>query len=229
MTTPGDLLPLLAPPPPGDRGPTRLGFRQGVVLSWDASTAANSIQVGGAVLTNVPIIDTFDALNLRAGDVIGLFTFGSSWFVLGRITVPGLGNSNPNAISDRTQSYTIETSEATATTSFIDLATPGPTVDVTVPASGARVLVMLTAQISGAAAFGGEMSFTVTGASSIGAASTRALAFQAAGAGKLGATFIARLTDLDGLVGGVNQFTAKYRAVSGTATFAQRNLTVATI
>jgi hypothetical protein len=221
---PADLAPLISPDLP-----QTVGFRQGVVVAWDQETAANTILVAGATLTNVPIINSFEALSLEAGDVVGLLTFGSTWFVLGRITVPGAGQAATalNALSDRTVSATIPASEATASATFTALATAGPAVTVPVPTS-ARVLVLVTARISGTA-FGGEMGFTVSGASTIAAASTSALQFQAPGAGVLAATFLARLTAADGLAAGVNVFTAQYRAASGTATFSDRNITVATI
>jgi len=78
-----DLSTLFNPPAPGVR------FRQGTVLTWNASTGANTISVGGATLTDVPILNTGEAVALKAGHVVGLLVFGASWFILGRVTVPG--------------------------------------------------------------------------------------------------------------------------------------------
>jgi hypothetical protein len=205
--------------PPDDAPP--LGFRQGVVLTWNQTTAENTISVGGTVLVDVPCVNSFEAQALLPGDIVGILKFGSAWFVLGRITGP----STTTALS---VSDTIATSEATTSGTFGDLpAGVGPQVTIAVR-STAKILVLLSAQISGTS-FGGEMSFAVSGASTVAAATARALQFQAAGAGLIAATYLVRLNPDDGLVAGSNTFTAKYRAASGTATFANRNLTVATI
>lgn len=79
-----DLVPLLIPPPS-----TGLGFRQGVVLTWNRDTAENTIQVGGSIVADVPILNTAEALLLSPGAVVSILTYGSSWFILGRITIPG--------------------------------------------------------------------------------------------------------------------------------------------
>lgn len=226
-TGPGDLAPLINP----DR-PQALGFRQGVIITWNQGTGSNTIRVGGAggaVVADLPCINPLQVLSLTSGDVVGILTFGSTWFVLGRISVPGTAGADTGleVLSDRTVTRTIPVAESTTSTSFVGLATPGPTVTVVVP-STARVLVLISAQISGSA-FGGEMTFAVSGASTIPAVSARALRFQAPGAGLLGATFAVRLSTADGLVAGTNTFTAQYRASSGTATFTDRSLTVSTI
>ena len=76
-----DLAPLLASQPA-----TGAGYRQGVVLAWDPTTAANTIDVGGALINNVPVLNTSESLLLQPGDVVGLLTAGASWCVLGRLT-----------------------------------------------------------------------------------------------------------------------------------------------
>ncbi|GAB3812068.1 hypothetical protein [Kribbella italica] len=79
-----DLVPFLAP----DNG-LSLKFRQGKVLSWDSGTGANVVDVGGAILTDVPILNTGEAIALREGHIVGLLAMAGSFFILGRITVPG--------------------------------------------------------------------------------------------------------------------------------------------
>lgn len=78
-----DLAPLLAP----TRTPVA-GVRQGVVVAWDAITYANTVDVGGQELTNLPVLNSSDAALVAAGDVVSILTFGASWLILGRITVP---------------------------------------------------------------------------------------------------------------------------------------------
>lgn len=83
-----DLAPLLRrKPPPG------VGFRQGVILTWDTTNASNTVQVDGQMLTDLPILNTSEALLLTAGSVVGLLTSGGSWWILGRITVPGTADA----------------------------------------------------------------------------------------------------------------------------------------
>lgn len=77
-----DLVPILTPPT--DRG---LRFRQGVVVFWDPATGNNIVDVGGSSLVDLPALST-GAATLVAGDVVGLLTWQSSWFILGKITAP---------------------------------------------------------------------------------------------------------------------------------------------
>jgi hypothetical protein len=81
-----DLASILAPP--RDTGPG-VGFRQGLVQAWDPATGSNQILVAGGTLTDVPILNTGEAVALKVGHVVGLLTAGGSWFILGRITTPG--------------------------------------------------------------------------------------------------------------------------------------------
>ena len=77
-----DLAPLFGNTGPGVR------FRQGTVLSWNADTGENTIQLGGGTLTDVPILNTGEAIALRAGHIVGLLGQGASWFIIGRVTPP---------------------------------------------------------------------------------------------------------------------------------------------
>lgn len=78
-----NLAPLLTPPAqPG------LGFRQGLVVAFNANTGANTIEVGGATLSDVPMLNSGEAVALKAGHIVGLLTWQSSWWILGRITLP---------------------------------------------------------------------------------------------------------------------------------------------
>lgn len=70
-------------------GPEAVRFRQGTILTWNANTGANTVDVGGGTLTNVPILNTGEAIALKAGHIVGLLAFGSAWFILGRITPSG--------------------------------------------------------------------------------------------------------------------------------------------
>jgi hypothetical protein len=77
-----DLADLLAP-----KTAPSVTFRQGVVLTWNTGTGANTIDVAGVTLTNVPVL-TAAVAGLGPGDVIGLLAWQSSWLILGKITAP---------------------------------------------------------------------------------------------------------------------------------------------
>jgi hypothetical protein len=81
-----DLVPLFAPDP---SAPPPLNFRQGRVVAWNPDTGENTIDVGGAQLEDVSVLNTGEAIALKVGHIVGLITWGSSWFIIGRITVPG--------------------------------------------------------------------------------------------------------------------------------------------
>lgn len=78
-----DLVPLLVPPPTDG-----LGFRQGTVETFNSETGENTIDVGGTVLSNVPMLNSGEAIALKAGHVVALLTWKSSWWILGRVTLP---------------------------------------------------------------------------------------------------------------------------------------------
>lgn len=79
-----DLAPLLVPPPQNG-----LSFRQGEVITFNSATGANSIDVGGTTLVDVPMLNSGEAVALKAGHIVALLTWKSSWWILGRVTLPG--------------------------------------------------------------------------------------------------------------------------------------------
>jgi hypothetical protein len=118
----------------------------------------------------------------------------------------------------------VATSQTTLSTIYTDLATAGPTVTVTIRASGAAI-VILTARTdntnSGVEVF---MGFAVSGATTVAASDAQALCSSARNAGdtpKYSAVFW-----VTGLNAGSNTFTSKYRTTANTATFADRNIMV---
>lgn len=80
-----DLADLFAAPPAAPAQPVE--YRQGLVTAWDAGTAANTVQVGGATFTNVPVL-TASVAHIAEGSIVGLITAGPSWMILGPITDP---------------------------------------------------------------------------------------------------------------------------------------------
>jgi hypothetical protein len=134
-----DLTPLLLPKPEQS-----VRFRQGTVVAWDANTGNNTIEVGGAFLTNVPILNSGEAIALKAGHVVGLLTWLSSWFILGRITVPG----DPEFAS---ASVAFDASSNTASNFAVNTGGPNivvtTTLDVPAWADEALITVNVTASL----------------------------------------------------------------------------------
>jgi hypothetical protein len=67
-----------------------VAFRQGLLLSINAVTLANTVQVGGTVLTNLPLLGG-EASLLAAGDVVGVAVVGGdakTFYIIGQIVKP---------------------------------------------------------------------------------------------------------------------------------------------
>jgi len=77
-----DLSSLFAQSGPGVR------FGQGLITAWNANTGENTIEWAGGTLTDVPILNTGEAVALKAGHVVGMLGQGLTWFIIGRITPP---------------------------------------------------------------------------------------------------------------------------------------------
>lgn len=232
MARTDDLVPLLAAAPaPG------LGFRQGTVLTWNQATAENTVDVGGATLTNVPILNTSEALLLGEGDVVGILTAGASWFILGRVTIPGTPEaaSALTAVSSGIAAGTVSTQQTTTSTTYGDLATVGPSATVTIRATG-KALVIVSAQMAYAESAtqetGAAVSFVASGANSLATSSQRSVNSWLSVGGppasigrtdQYGATFY-----LSGLNTGATTFTLKYKSqmAGKTAYFADRVIVV---
>lgn len=130
----------------------------------------------------------------------------SQWFV----------STGTNTVVARRPDFgnTVSTAQATASTSFVDLATAGPTLTMT---TGVRGLALWGCQLTNSvgAAFS-YMSFT--GANFT--ASTTA-SVQSTGSNAIQASYS---LFLNGMTAGSNTFTAKYAVSSGTGTFQDRRL-----
>lgn len=226
-----DLTPLLAP-----QAAPGMGFRQGTILTWNQATAENTVDVGGATLTNVPILNTNEALLLATGDVVALMTAGPSWFILGRVTVPGTPQAATalDAASNGIVAATITTQQSTSSTTYGDLATVGPAVTARIRSTG-KCLVIVSSQMGSAysavTAIGAATSFVASGANTLATSGARSINWYSATGGatsmtrvdQFGATFY-----LSGLNPGNTTFTLKYRSqVAGlNADFSDRVLVV---
>lgn len=119
-------------------------------------------------------------------------------------------------------------SQTTTSTSYVDLATSGPSVSFTVPASG-KVKITLSTRIANSVA--GNRSFvglTLSGANTRAAADANeeTITYRAADNGFWTITHVSYLT---GLTPGATTFLAKYRVDGGTGTFQNTQLGIKSI
>lgn len=131
-----------------------------------------------------------------------------------------LDSGTPSIIT----SNTIATSQGTSSAAYVDLATVGPSVTITVPQSG-RVVVDISAEMATTALTSqtGFMGIAVSGANTIAAADTRCARGTWAGSGGLGGTISNRFL-YENLAAGTTTFKAVFKSSSGTVNFANRNL-----
>ena len=210
--------------------------RQGVIVTYNQVTGANTVRVGRATLTDLPLLGVAEAATYVPGSVVAIQSTRRQMYIVGRIVSPGTAGYTDavNRLSNSITSVEITTSEDTTNTAYVDLATVGPTVPVTVKSAG-KVLIIVSADIIApdtGIASGGLMTVEVkdTAGNVIFAAGTLPLlhfmysdnAAHAVG-DSLGATrlFLVSLTAGDYIV------KAKYAAESGggLTSFANRNVT----
>ena len=129
-----------------------------------------------------------------------------------------------NAIAERFPTIDfIQTLQTTASSSYVDLSTVGPTVTVT---TGENALVLLTCNMESNTAGGlSNMGVTISGATSEVATESNSLRYESGSSGDaLQATFATIFTTL---TPGTNTFTAKYKTNgAGTSTFSARKVCV---
>lgn len=223
-----DLVAVLAPPPAS--GGTAVGFRQGIVRAWDPATAANTVEVGGATLTNLPCLNASEALLLQPGDVVSVLTAGSSWFVLGRIVIPGQVQAAAYGVG-LVHAVTVGNISISSAT-YVAHAT-GPSVSTRVYGSG-KVIATVGATIDADVSEG--LAVAVYGTGPDGATygpSSPPLQLQNVITGSgLGGTINASMscsTELSGLTPGLWTFELRYRKLAGSfdPTVSARTLTIA--
>lgn len=89
MTSP-NLAQFMMPP-----GEPDVGFHTGEVVTWDSDLGTNSVRLLGRVFDNLPVLTSAGQVSLEAGTVVGVLSYKTSLFVLGRIVVPGSGLAQP--------------------------------------------------------------------------------------------------------------------------------------
>lgn len=143
-----------------------------------------------------------------------------------KATTPGsyFTTSATNQITERVAAtQQINVSEATTSTAFVDLATPGPSVTVT---TGVMALVLFSAEINNnTASQAGRVGLNISGATTIGVDGNRVLRQESSGTAEFQRATVGYLQT--GLTPGSNTFKLMYATVgASTATFNQRNITV---
>lgn len=239
---PDDIAALFAPPPAGPAQDVR--YRQGTVIAWDPLTASNVIDVGGTWLTDLPVLNTSEALLLGAGDSVGLLAASSergavSYVILGRLTVPNTPGaaSALQALTNFISTATVASFSTTTSATFVDLSTYGPEVTAFIRGAG-KALVFLGAKVfydipndaSDLLTRQPQMGFDCIGANTVAANGFQCLELLssvATGPASNGvqATYVALL---ENLAPGETTFIAKYRSAVNTLSvgWSERNLTV---
>jgi hypothetical protein len=237
---------LAAPAPLGPAG--QVGYRTGVIVTWDPLTLANTVRVDNTIIPNVQIKNLAEIPFLAVGSRVSVLSVRypdglSSFYIDGRIITPETDEATQvvSALSAGSILHDfIETTEGTAASPWVDLATIGPIVEPTVSPTG-RLVVLLGAACStpdDPLAFntgGGLMSFALSGANTLAADDERAIQLVANlesvdGESNyvLGSVFGA--IELTGLNAGLTTITAKYGAdVAADTLFSNRSLTVITL
>jgi hypothetical protein len=128
--------------------------------------------------------------------------------------------TNWRPIGARPQGATVATSQTTASTTYTDLGTVGPTVSLE---TGTTALVTISSLCAaGSAGNAAFMSFAISGATTVAANDAQAMSNPTTSGWAFGITFL-----VTGLTPGTNVFTAKYRIPAGAAaTWVNRNITV---
>jgi len=233
-----DLAPLFTTPAAGKQ----VGYRQGVIVTWNPNTAENTVLVGDSLLQNMPILNTSEAAILAQGDIVAILTSGATWGILGRFTIPGSPEAVSSLSSLRTQSDDVPASDSSTSATLTDLATFGPQVTINIGPSG-KALVILSAELvfeapalSGISTGGAYMAYELTGANTSPAAELRGMhcnvRYNSSQSGGFDTaigitTGCSRVMMRTGLTPGMTTFTTKYRRDgTGTCTFTNRNLTV---
>ena len=232
-----DLVPLLVA---GSGGPG-VGFRQGVVREWNQETAENAVEVGGTVMSNLPILNTNEAMQLAPGDVVGVLTSGASWFILGRVTIPGTPQaaSALKFVSNRIVASVNNAQGALTvpTPTYRDLVGggAGPSVTVNISDSG-KALVFFGVETSWGApipdGMGAYASVEVSGATNIAASAAWGVGHDVYPVNEAETFTASKFHVFTGLNPGQHTFTMKYRVyiVSGSSTpsiaFREREIAV---
>lgn len=132
----------------------------------------------------------------------------------GRIFV----TTGANSIAERAiTENVITTGESTASGTYVDLTTVGPSVTIT---TGTEAILWIGCGMSNSTTAGGAMAFAISGATTTAPADANSYGYQSAASAGGRSAWIGKVT----LTAGSNTFTAKYRVNGGTGFFDTRRL-----
>jgi hypothetical protein len=181
---------------------TSIGAQNGSLIVTQSATGQPAVIQAAGIDANVDI-----TVKSKGTGNINLTPASS-----GRVVVNGAGVAG---------ALSVATSETTASTSFVDLATSGPAATVTIGASGLAI-VIVSAYIFNSGGGETHMGYALSGANTVAAASeTDSIVNTGTAANTY--SFVKLLT---GLTAGSTVFTAKYKVTSGTGTFRNRRISV---
>lgn len=234
-----DLTPLLQAAPTA-----QMRYASGVIVSWNAESYENVIEVRGSFLVNLPVLSGPDGLSYKAGDVVALIGADqqgargiASYAILGRFLVPGAGRAEQSiewmtselgrkiaaaVFADRIESARKDfqiTLSSTATWMDGDFAgspDPGPAVEMEITERGAAIIIV-GADIGGQNSAVGNMGFETTGATTRDPTWSRHAHLRAGveSPNHISASPMS-VTHFTDLNPGVHKFEAKYWSLNGT-------------
>lgn len=159
---------------------------------------------------------TTDTLTVTSGTTLPAGDIGTADLANATVT--------PSKLATGAQSALVVTSEATASTTYVDLTTTTDSVTVTIGANGLALVVLSATSNESAGAATTFMSFAASGTNTIAAADAHSLQQGSiSGIGNFQASWTYLAT---GLTAGSTTFKAKYRVSTGTGTFSNRNIAV---
>jgi hypothetical protein len=115
-------------------------FRQGTVVEWNTATGANKIRFMGATVENMPMLNSGEAIALKAGHNVGILTTGKAAFILGRITLPGSADFASASVAFGSAGFTASNFAVAGSGTLTVIGTT----TLTVPAWADEALVMVT-------------------------------------------------------------------------------------
>lgn len=198
---------------------------QTTVPTFVAGQTLTAAQQNASARTGVPVFASTTTRNDAFGGT------GEKTLAEGQLCwLEGVGMQVYNAagawITLTPQSALVSTSNTTASTTYVDLATSGPSVTLE---TGTVALVTISATIGepvndAGAAFA---SFAVSGATTIAAADGNAVTINFTNIAQSPFGTFSRTFRLTGLTAGSNTFSMRYRIASGTSVaFSERSITV---
>ena len=209
----------------GPSGPAQpMAYRQGIITEWNPVTLENTVLVGGATFSDLPVLGVAEAASYAPGVAVGIVTVGSTWAILGRFVIPNTADATDaiTQVAQRSQTASVATAQDTTSSSYTDLATAGPSVtNFVVPASG-KVNVTISALIAGLQPIPfGAVGVEVSGATSVSPSADKSLLVTSASLNG------SKVILLEGLTpGGVHTFMLKYRSDGGQCFFSNRDIIV---